>query len=353
MPSQAKHARPAEPARDPNAAQVASSSSPSKIHLTDLPPDSLDLIFQHVNDKKPPLCKTFLPFQRRQYRQLCLPPPRKPTEMNPFAKTKPPVIKWDFTALLASSVRLTHLTLAGGPETPALLLTLPTPAALRSLSLYADDVDSVLRYHPPSLHTLPVIPGADLAPALARLTALERLEIDCPVEGFSGSAVQSALAQLVTLAHLTLGEMLRDHLELAPLSALVVTGPGKLPALKTLGINMHAEAGPEADDVNPRKAWHFEDGWELPHWGKGFPRKDVEELMRQAVAAGIKVEGSVLEAMQVEDAWLAEQKQWDKVVKRQRKSDREYEEWRAQCEAEEQEERNEWDEGRVDDEGWW
>ncbi|GAA6009196.1 hypothetical protein JCM10207_004303 [Rhodosporidiobolus poonsookiae] len=347
MSSQAALARRGAPARDTNVAQVASSSSPSKIHLTYLLPEILDLIFHFVSEKKPstvPLCKALLPFQRRQYRKLCLPSSRQPSKWDPYA------FDWNHTSLVSMSTSLTSLAVAGGPETPALLLALPSPMLLVSLGLYPNGTLISRSYRPKSLHTVFVIPAAEaLASALEVFIALETLEIDCPVKGFCTATMQAALQGLGTLKHLTLGETLRDDLALAPLCELVEPGPNKLPSLKTLAIEMDAEYGCDASscELNPRKSWHFEDsGWVLPQWGKTFPREDVEELVRRATAAGVEVEESLFEAMAIEDHFNEESPKWDRLVKDCRKADREYDNWRAQEAAD-----DEWD--GDEGEGWY
>lgn len=64
---------------------------------------------------------------------------------------------------------------------------------------------------------------------------------------------------------------------------------------------VHGMTGQPTDELYPEKGHELEDTWVLPVWPKQFSRNQLERLMKLSTAAGVTVEGSAVEAMQVED----------------------------------------------------
>ncbi|ORY91481.1 hypothetical protein BCR35DRAFT_298652 [Leucosporidium creatinivorum] len=84
----------------------------------------------------------------------------------------------------------------------------------------------------------------------------------------------------------------------------LVHGPQRLSSLKVLCLDVVNGTKGTAVGMMPylgTEDWLYPD-WILPRWPEGLTRRSVEELVRIAEKEGIRVEGTTLEAMKVEDA---------------------------------------------------
>jgi hypothetical protein len=247
--------------------------------LTELPSELLDDIFKDVYSSGfgiAGICETLLPFQRRQVTCLRLPDRTMEEEI---------------AALLPFLGNLTSLACKATPNLPSLLALLPNPLRLKRLAI---DCPSWKNY-PDSSTT------SALSAPLSKFSNLEYLHFDCIFD--LGPEMRKAL-QKTSLQHLEIGSEGNDELDCADFIPLV-SGPERLPHLKTLELNfVYASGGQGADHVAPGRPFDTST-WRLPWWPDSFDRSNMEKLIAVAVG-GIKIEGYAVDALDIEASYKEE-----------------------------------------------
>ncbi|GAA5971898.1 hypothetical protein JCM11641_001560 [Rhodosporidiobolus odoratus] len=95
----------------------------------------------------------------------------------------------------------------------------------------------------------------------------------------------------------------------------LIQGPAKHPSLKLLDLNhIYSRKGASVHDYGPfwdssANKWTTHAGsWTLHHFTPDFPMESMEEIVEAGRRNGVKVRGSMLEAMKVQKAFEAEEK---------------------------------------------
>ncbi|GAA5880101.1 hypothetical protein JCM8547_006190, partial [Rhodosporidiobolus lusitaniae] len=198
---------------------------------------------------------------------------------------------WSAPVPQPKASHLTRLEIIGPKDDQVLNATfgyLPEPSLLKKLVL---DGNGKI---PLSLSSL-TAKFNDLV-ALDSLTLSDRVDLACP-------AFFSSLRR-IGLKHLTFGR----GVDLTSTFVLtLVKGDNKLPLERLTLSFLKARAGPAAEDCS-YDPWDFEEDWRPPRWPLDFQRDKLEELIEVAEEAGIKVDGTAVDARQVEDEYLEQRR---------------------------------------------
>ncbi|KAL8280689.1 hypothetical protein RQP46_007012 [Phenoliferia psychrophenolica] len=189
------------------------------------------------------------------------------------------------------------------------------------------DLNSILLCAPDTLSELVIlqsrVPQSVLPvdAALARFPHLE--ELDIPDDMITPFAFETFLRDPLPLTTLHIGcPTLRDETQLSArhLLALLRPGPRKLSALESLEIEIYpGEIGSTLEDhngvplVDAQGECQMWPDWALPLWGPRFSLADAEKLEKAAKKAGVELSGSILDAMDVDDAYTREAKRLDQL----------------------------------------
>ncbi|GAA5904783.1 hypothetical protein JCM6882_008372 [Rhodosporidiobolus microsporus] len=151
-----------------------------------------------------------------------------------------------------------------------------------------------------------------LTDALLRFPRLDRLEVGGNCASPS-PAFYDILRQLPLLDHLCLA--LDADVSAAELDALIRSGPRKHKVLKHLTFDQTSgkigtRIFEDANGVPYAGGDWGEEGlypdWELPTWGDEMSRSEFEKLLLLAKREGVEVDGDAIEAIEVDEAFVAE-----------------------------------------------
>ncbi|GAA6031203.1 hypothetical protein JCM8097_004059 [Rhodosporidiobolus ruineniae] len=154
--------------------------------------------------------------------------------------------------------------------------------------------------------------GIVIDPHLSRFVHLEHLSLGAKT--FSLRLLPTLLAAPLPLKSLTLDCRDEPNFDASFLLAFVAARGGAARSLRLLALDaFYAEAGrrpsqyPDREDVSAG-SFDFEGYWSLPSWTRAFSYDDAKELVRVAEAGEVKLEGSILEAIEVHELMLEEEK---------------------------------------------
>lgn len=250
--------------------------------------------FASILPSSGPICKALLPFQRRRITSLSA---YKGNEAH-------------LRQLLPKLDNLHTLHCSAKHDVPPLLSLLPKPSRLIKRN---SERDSPLLILPVLYDQYPSV-SSSLAIPLASFTAFEVLRLGCPCD--LGSPEMHEALRKTSLIYFGCEPETRDSIKLDDFVPLV-KGSGHLPHLETLELSfVFAEAGNPASEVHPSKAYvHFYDCWDLAKWPQAFSRADLERLVEICEATGrVALEGTAVDAMQVEDFYEEEKEEMDRKV---------------------------------------
>ncbi|GAA6009257.1 hypothetical protein JCM10207_004325 [Rhodosporidiobolus poonsookiae] len=294
-------------------------SPPSKDRLTDLPVELVERMFHSAGREWPrgPICRALLPLQRRLYTSFR------------FGR-RHPFIRWDmqrenprhepyFRSVIPLLAGLRYLDICGLPRPLALLATLPSPSSLYNLKFTYDGTEDVgpdssegLGDNTPVDELEGATNASDPTSVFARLSNLETLFIEG--KGHVSDSYITALCP-TPLEQLRIEE---TGISAAALLSLI-EGPAELEHLARLTLDtVFGEFGERWHDCEGSSS-RFEEGWVLPEWPDDFSRDDYFEIALAASRVGIELEGTVVEALQVEERYEKEcelRDSWEKDIRR-------------------------------------
>ncbi|GAA6031201.1 hypothetical protein JCM8097_004058 [Rhodosporidiobolus ruineniae] len=154
--------------------------------------------------------------------------------------------------------------------------------------------------------------GVVIDPHLSRFVHLEHLSLG--TKTFSLRLFRTLLAASLPLKSLTLDCRDEPDFDASFLLAFVAARGGPARSLRSIALDaFYAEAGrrpshhPDREDVSAG-SFDFDGYWSLPSWTRAFSYDDAKELVRVAEAGVVKLEGSILEAIEVHELMLEEEK---------------------------------------------
>ncbi|GAA6031199.1 hypothetical protein JCM8097_004057 [Rhodosporidiobolus ruineniae] len=154
--------------------------------------------------------------------------------------------------------------------------------------------------------------GVVIDPHLSRFVHLEHLSLG--TKTFSLRLLRTLLAASLPLQSLTLDCRDKPDFDASFLLAFVSARGGAAHSLRSIALDaFYAEAGrrpshhPDREDVSAG-SFDFDGYWSLPSWTRAFSYDDAKELVRVAEAGVVKLEGSILEAIEVHELMLEEEK---------------------------------------------
>ncbi|GAA5844047.1 hypothetical protein JCM11251_003009 [Rhodosporidiobolus azoricus] len=264
--------------------------------LTNMPVEVLEEIFDIAYAEKPPsgpICRTLLPFHRRRISHLSLPGDLKQKHRD---------------LLFTSLDRLTSLKLVGCKDVVRQLTALPRPANLLRLELLRCTLK------PPGKSASEA--QVALSNILSNFSSLRVLRLASPYDARSPMDEEKERETFEGLP-LSLPSLPLEHLSLGQnvlldASQLLELIKGRFPdSLKHLTLDFFdGDYGREGD-----RCWSWRqllESWHLPKWRSGFDREDLEAVFEAAEERGIKVDGTVRSAADVEDAFRdAKEEYWE------------------------------------------
>ncbi|GAA5901317.1 hypothetical protein JCM6882_007745 [Rhodosporidiobolus microsporus] len=268
--------------------------------LTNLPVELLEEIFDLAYADKPPrgpICKALLPFHRRRFLSLSI--SAVPDQMH-------------LESLFPCLTQLSELRLNKCTDVVRILTALPRPGTLLRLTL----TDCVLKTKEQTFDEA----QQALDDALTEFTSLKFFKLSSDYEAREGHKKFSSLPQsllALPLEHLVLGKSVL--VDASDLLALFDDFPESLRRL-TLDF-FSGDYGQEGDEC---RTWReLLESWDLPKWREGFDYDDLEAVLEQAEAHHINVEGSVVDAANVEESFREQKEEFWKL-KNDRKDQREW-----------------------------
>ncbi|GAA5901311.1 hypothetical protein JCM6882_007743 [Rhodosporidiobolus microsporus] len=218
------------------------------------------------------------------------------------------------SALLNSATQLERLSLIDMPHSfnlNALLADLPEPILLKDLALDAASA----------------CPLDSIAAKMADFISLQHLTLADSITYLSRPFL--AALRSLPVQHLTFGFNLVVELRT---TLPLLSGPDKLPQLKHLSLDMFAATrGLDYEDCIAQP-WDFDDTWKIPRYPAKLPRNDLEQLIKAATKSGLVVDGTAVEALEIEDDFEAQRKELKKYLRKYAKKRNEG--WLSESESE-------------------